>query len=81
MRRAREQLAALQGREPESISSLERTPSGWTATFEVVELARVPDSTDVIASYEVVLDERKNVTRYARVRRYYRSQADRDGRA
>jgi len=78
VRRAREQLEALQGREPESVSSLERTLTGWTATFEVVELARVPDSTDVMASYEVVLDEQKNVTRYARTRRYYRSQADRE---
>jgi hypothetical protein len=76
--RAREQLRALRGEEPESLSSLERTPSGWVATFEVVELARVPDSTDVMASYEVVLDDRKNVVRYARVRRYYRSQAERE---
>jgi hypothetical protein len=76
--RAREQLRALRGEEPESLSSLERTPSGWVATFEVVELARVPDSTDVMASYEVVLDDRKNVVRYARLRRYYRSQAERE---
>lgn len=78
VRRAREQLEALQGREPESVSSLERTHDGWIATFEVVELSRVPDSTDVMASYEVVLDEQKNVRRYARIRRYYRSQADRE---
>jgi Gas vesicle synthesis protein GvpO len=81
LRRAREQLEALRGQEPESVSALERTATGWTTTFEVVELARVPDSTDVMASYEVVLDEDKNVTRYARVRRYYRSQAERDGLA
>jgi hypothetical protein len=81
LRRAREQLQALRGQEPESVSALERTATGWTTTFEVVELARVPDSTDVMASYEVVLDEDKNVTRYARVRRYYRSQAERDGLA
>ena len=81
VRRAREQLEALQGREPESVSSLERTPTGWTVTFEVVELARVPDSTDVLASYAVVLDEQKNVVRYSRQRRYYRSQAGREGDA
>lgn len=81
VRRAREQLRALHGSEPESISSLERTPRGWRATFEVVELERVPDSTDVLASYEVVLDEDRNVTRYARIRRYYRAQADHEERA
>jgi hypothetical protein len=77
--RARSQLLALHGAEPESISSLERTHDGWRATFEVVELRRVPDSTDVLASYEVLLDEDKNVTRYARIRRYYRAQADHEG--
>jgi gas vesicle protein GvpO len=78
-RRAREQLLALQGREPESISSLERTPDGWLATFEVVELARVPNSMDVMGSYELVLDEQQNMVRYSRTRRYHRAQADGDG--
>jgi Gas vesicle synthesis protein GvpO len=75
--RARQQLQALHGREPESVSSLARTAEGWTVTVEVVELQRVPDSTDVIASYELLLDEDKNLIRYERRRRYYRSQADR----
>jgi hypothetical protein len=77
--RARQQLQALHGREPESVSSLARTAEGWTVTVEVVELQRVPDSTDVIASYELLLDEDKNLIRYERRRRYYRSQADRGG--
>jgi hypothetical protein len=78
VRIAREQLQALHGRDAESVSSLERTTTGWTVTFELVELRRVPDSTDVLASYEVVLDQQMNVTRSARTRRYYRSQADRE---
>jgi hypothetical protein len=79
VRRAREQFEALQGREPESISSLERTDGGWTATFEVVEMARIPNSMDVLASYEVALDEDKNMVRLSRARRYYRAQAGREG--
>ncbi len=79
VRRAREQLQALQGRDAESVSMLARTAEGWTVTLEVVELRRVPDSTDVLASYELLLDEDKNVIRFTRGRRYYRSQADRDG--
>ena len=76
VRSAREQLTALRGYEPESVSALERTPDGWTVTFEVVELARVPDTTDVMASYELVLDDDANLVRYARIRRYSRSQAE-----
>lgn len=79
VRRAHEQLRALQGREPESISSLARTDGGWTATFEMVELERIPNSMDVMASYEIVLDEEKNMVRYSKARRYYRGHADREG--
>ena len=75
--RAREQLEALLERPVESVSSFERTDDGWLVTLEVVEVSRVPESTDVLASYEMELDEDRNLRRYARVRRYQRAQADR----
>jgi Gas vesicle synthesis protein GvpO len=74
--RAREQLESLLGRTPESVSALEHFRDGWLVTLEVVEVSRIPDSTDVLASYEMELDEDGNLRRYARVRRYRRSQAD-----
>jgi hypothetical protein len=78
-RQAREQLEALLGRRPESVSGMERTHDGWLVTVEVVEVSRIPESTDVLASYEIELDEDRNLRRYARVRRYHRSQADEGG--
>lgn len=80
VRKAREQLEALLGREAESVSAMERTHDGWLVTLEVVEVSRIPESTDVLASYEVELDESCNLRRYARVRRYNRTQADDGGR-
>jgi hypothetical protein len=77
VRRAREQLEELLGKPVESVSSLERTHDGWVAALEVVELARVPESTDVLASYELELDDDLNFRRYQQARRYNRSQADR----
>jgi hypothetical protein len=74
--RAREQFEHLLGREPESISRIERTNSHWSVTLEAVELRRIPDSTDVLASYELVLDDDGNVARMARKGRYVRSQGD-----
>ena len=74
--KAREQLGALLGKEPEAVSALESTGDGWLVTLEVVEVTRIPESTDVLASYEVELDDDLNLRRYARVRRYYRSQSD-----
>ena len=77
---AREALAALLGKEPESVSGLDRNGDGWLVTLEVVELQRIPESTDVLASYELELDGDRKLVRYQRGRRYHRSQAD-DGEA
>jgi hypothetical protein len=72
---AREELERLLGREPEAVSGIERRNGHWSVTLEVVELRRIPDSTDVLASYELVLDDDGNVARMARKARYLRSQA------
>ena len=72
---AREQLAALLGKEPDAVSGLDRNGDGWLVTLEVVELERIPSSTDVLASYEVELDGDRKLVRYQRGRRYFRSQA------
>ena len=74
---ARQQLEELLERPVESVSSLERTHDGWVAALEVVELKRVPETTDVMASYEMELDGDLNLRRYQQVRRYNRSQANR----
>jgi hypothetical protein len=77
VQRARRQLSALLERPVESVSAFERTHDGWLVALEVVEVSRIPESTDVLASYEVELDDDRNLKRYARVRRYNRAQADR----
>jgi len=66
----------LLGKDADSVSGLDRNGDGWIVTVEVVEVPRIPESTDVLASYEVELDGDRNLVRYARRRRYYRSQAD-----
>ncbi|MEU2181492.1 gas vesicle protein [Streptomyces thermolilacinus] len=76
LRLACEQLAQLTGREPESVSSFQRLDDGWRLTVEVVELARIPDTTSLLASYEVELDQEGSLTGYRRVRRYERGRAD-----
>jgi hypothetical protein len=68
-------LRDLQGADAESVSSVTRGATGWTVGLEVVELHRIPDSTDVLASYEVELDPAGELVRYERVRRYSRSEA------
>ncbi|MEU7037380.1 gas vesicle protein [Streptomyces sp. NPDC046237] len=71
------QLAKLLGRPPESVSSLKPTESGWEAQVEVVELERIPDTTSVLASYKVALDEEGALISFERTRRYNRGMIDR----
>lgn len=78
VRRAIEQVAELTGRQIEGVLGLQRGDEGWIVTIEVVELRRVPDSTDVLGSYAVAVDERGELQEYRRTRRYYRSQVEED---
>ncbi|MGW2202397.1 gas vesicle protein GvpO [Streptomyces sp. NPDC001774] len=71
------QLAELLGRPPESVSSLKPTESGWEAQVEVLELERIPDTTSVLASYRVELDEDGALISFERTRRYNRGMIDR----
>ncbi|MFI8291657.1 gas vesicle protein [Streptomyces sp. ms191] len=77
MKSASEQLSELLGRPPESVSSLRPTDDGWEAQVEVVELERIPDTTSVLASYRVSLDENGELVSYERTRRYTRGMIDR----
>jgi hypothetical protein len=75
--RAREQLRDLRGEDAESVSSIRRTGDGWRVGLEVVEVHRIPESTDVLATYEVLLDDDGDLLTFERTARYYRSEADR----
>jgi hypothetical protein len=76
LREARAQLAELTGMSVEAVSSFERTPDGWSLQAEVLELARVPDTMSLMASYLVEVDVEGQVTGYRRLRRYERGRAD-----
>ncbi|MFD9220534.1 gas vesicle protein [Streptomyces sp. NPDC060064] len=76
LRQARGQLTELTGMEAESVSSFVQTEDGWSLEVEVLELARVPTTTSLLATYEVTLDAQGELTGYRRVRRYERGRAD-----
>jgi hypothetical protein len=69
-------LIALTGRHPEAVSALQRTHDGWRVVLEIVELERIPQTTDILASYAVDLDADGELAGYQRVHRYYRSEVD-----
>jgi hypothetical protein len=69
---AARQLLELTGKQAEGVTGLERTDDGWKVHVEVVEVRRIPDTTDVLALYEVETDNRGGLQGYRRVRRYAR---------
>jgi gas vesicle protein GvpO len=69
---AAQQLLELTGKGVEGVTGLERTDDGWKVHVEVVEVRRIPDTTDVLALYEVQVDEDGDLMGYRRVRRYAR---------
>lgn len=69
-------VTGMTGKEPETITSLERTDDdGWRVDVEVIETRRIPDSTDILAVYEAELDADGQLLAYRRVQRYSRCQA------
>ncbi|MFC7404289.1 gas vesicle protein [Georgenia alba] len=76
-RAALEQFGALSNRDVEGVVAVERDGGAWTVVLEVVEDAHVPSSADVLAEYEVQLDDDGELIAYRRGERYVRGRADR----
>ena len=77
--RVRRELPQLLGHPVESVLGVQRNDDKlWEVTVQVVELVRIPNSTDVLGAYEVTLDEDGELAGYRRRRRYTRGQADDD---
>jgi hypothetical protein len=66
------QLLELAGRQAEGVTGIQRTDDGWKVLVEVVEVRRIPDTTDILALYEVTVDEDGDLEGYRRLRRYAR---------
>ena len=75
----RQELPQLLGHPVESVLGVERDDGGsWEVTVQVVELSRIPNSTDVLGAYAVTLDDDGELAGYRRRRRYQRGQAGED---
>jgi len=78
VRAAIQQFSSLTGRQSESVTGVRSLEdgNGWSVLVDVVELERIPSSTDVIATYRVDLDTQGSITGYERLRRYTRGATD-----
>jgi Gas vesicle synthesis protein GvpO len=69
----------LTGYQPEAVTGLEWDGECWQITVDVLELSRIPSTTDVIGSYVVQLDDRGTLRGYRRTRRFQRGQPREEG--
>jgi gas vesicle protein GvpO len=70
-----EQAQELIGRPIEAVTGMEKNGREWTVTLEVVELERIPNTTDVLGMYELTLDKDGELTGARRTRRYHRAES------
>ena len=66
----------LTGYETEAVTGLEWDGDEWSISVDALELARVPNTTDVIGEYQVQLDASGTLRGYRRTGRHARGQVD-----
>jgi hypothetical protein len=69
---AAQQLLEVTGREVEGITALEKSDDGWRVQVEVLEVRRIPDTTDILALYDLEVGSDGELNGYRRVERYVR---------
>lgn len=73
---AQEHLSALTSKPVVGVTSVEPAEQGWLVEVEVLEEARIPSSSDMLALYEAELNEHGDLLAYRRTKRYARGRAD-----
>lgn len=70
------EVSDLVGCPAEGVTAVRRNEDGWVVTVEVLEVGRVPETADVLATYDVQVDGDGEVLEYQRLRRYLRGQVE-----
>jgi hypothetical protein len=73
---AKETISELTGHKAESVTGMEWNGEAWEIAVDVLELERIPNTTDVLATYSVKVNDEGRMLGYKRERRYVRGQAE-----
>ena len=71
---AKDRLVEVTGLKFDTVSGMCKDAEGWHINVDMIQLKRIPDASDVLATYEAVLDEDGVLVRYERTRRYHRGE-------
>jgi len=64
--RAMDQLSQLTGYRPVAVVGSAREEQGWRVTVDLLELSRIPASSDVLGVYQALVDEEGNLLEFQR---------------
>ena len=64
--KAREELSKMTGLELSTTIGAVKEEKGWKVALEMVEKHSLPDQMDILATYEVFLDDEANVIEFKR---------------
>ena len=67
-------MSEITGKKADTISGLTQDEQGWHVSVDLVEMRRIPESSDMLATYEVLLDGDGHMLEYKRTRRYLRNE-------
>jgi len=73
--RAKEQLAEVTGFNPVAAVGGFKDEEGWHISVDVLEMARLPESTDIIGTYVVLLDPEGNMVKFEKKRARLRGES------
>ena len=76
IRTARELAGEITGLNVENVTGFERDGDGWVVTLEVLELERVPNTMDLLGTYEIGVSDDGELVGVKRIRRYPRGASD-----
>lgn len=67
-------IKGLLNKEPESISSIEKTKEGWILQCELLEKKSVPEIFDLLKIFEFMLDNNGNILSFKQIKKIRRGE-------
>jgi hypothetical protein len=76
---AKRQMAAITGLPPDTVARLDRDEAGWDVAIDMLEHRAIPRTHDLIAAFQVKLDEGGRILSWKRTGRFTRAQSRDEG--
>lgn len=71
---AKLQLSSIVSSQIDGVTGVKKVDDGWELLITLIELTRIPSSSDVLAEYAVSLDGTGEIISYKQVQRFLRNQ-------